>query len=439
MKRTKTEGLPGNRAGRVAVTVLVTLSILVLAGGCVRKYVRSDIASYAKKLTGRSSLRVSEGYQEIQEDEEGYLDHLWTVTDEESGIVFHVLDDYYWALEEVENQLLNDYDSSVFLALLEQKKLPVENGLSLKRTDQSGLVYAELTCSFTDMESLRACYEELESVRQALEREGYPGLRVTYTVRYSHPVRRFVDYQDDEGDTTGEIGSLDEDAYALMRRNYLACALDYRFGDALAEFSEQEILDLVHAEDTVRIYRKDGALPGSGPAGLPASAEKGENPDDKTGSGQGEDGTDSETGEKTEDGQAAASADRVIPDTSYYEGVTGSPRYAGISFGTLYELARIEGFEPEGDPWHFSFTAPDGAKLEFSYDFHDLSGYNDRQGKLKKGYYYIRDDRKMRMSSYYANHFEASEINALTGLQLAEDRPYVTARQEEGEQQKSRP
>ena len=98
---------------------LILLLAALLSCGCVKKYSRSEIASYAGKLTGRKNLTVSEGYQEIQEDEEGYLDHLWTVTDEDTGMVFHVLDDYYWSLEEVENQLLNDYDCAAFLFLLE--------------------------------------------------------------------------------------------------------------------------------------------------------------------------------------------------------------------------------------------------------------------------------------------------------------------------------
>ena len=74
--------------------------------------------------------------------------------------------------------------------------------------------------------------------------------------------------------------------------------------------------------------------------------------------------------------------------------------------------------------------APDGARIEISYDFDDLSGFNDKRGKLQKGYYYLRDDRKVRMSAYYANHFEASEIEALTGLKVGEDRPYLTEEKE---------
>ena len=110
--------------GTAAALLLLTA---VLMSGCVRKYTRGDIGSYAKKISRKGSVTVSEGYREIQEDEEGYLDHLWTVTEDESGIKFHVLDDYYWALEEVENQLLNDYASCVFLALLERKQLPLED------------------------------------------------------------------------------------------------------------------------------------------------------------------------------------------------------------------------------------------------------------------------------------------------------------------------
>jgi hypothetical protein len=36
------------------------------------------------------------------------------------------------------------------------------------------------------------------------------------------------------------------------------------------------------------------------------------------------------------------------------------------------------------------------------------------------------DDKKVRMSTYYDNHFEASEIESLTGMTVAEDRPRLS-------------
>lgn len=373
--------------------VFVLLGLLFLAsilGGCVKKYSRSDIKSYAKKISGRSNLTVSENYQEIQEDEEGYLDHLWTVVDQDSGVTFHVLDDYYWALEEVENKLLDDYSSCVFLALLEEGKIPRENGLSLKRTDISGIVQAELICSFTDLTGLEKSYQNLQKVRQALAQAGYADLSIPYTVKYNHPIRGMIDYEFDEGDTAGMLNELDETTLTLMRRNYLTCALDYRFDGALREFSQEEIRDLVHAPTTVRIYRISG---------------------------------------RSGDSTAAENGSAVPSRDDYMEGVIGSPKFAGISFGTLYELLRQEGYEPEGNAWHFSVRAPDGSLLEFSYDFSDLSGFNDINGKLQKGYYYKRDDKKIRMSHYYDNHFEASEIEELTGLTVAEDRPRLSGQE----------
>ena len=380
--------------GAAALILLLLAVSAILLGGCVKKYSRNDIRAYARKITGLKNLTVSEQYEEIMEDEEGYLDHLWTVTDEDSGITFHILDDYYWALEEVENKLLDDYDSSVFFFLLDKKKIPPDNRLSLKKTENSGLVQAQLVCSFSDLQGLNNCYEDLRSVRAALEEAGYPGLKVPYTVKYNNPIRGAVDYKIDEGDTTGDVGSVDENALREMRRNYLLCALDYRFEEALGEFGEDEIDALVHGETTVRIYKRP-----------PEAADTG--------------------------GTGTAAAVQYKPsEEEYYEGVIGSPRYLGISFGTLYELLRQEGYQPGGNAWHFSVIVPDGSRLEFSYDFNDLSGYNDSRGKLQKGYYYIRDGKKVRMESYYANHFDASEIERLTGLRVAEDRPPLTQEQQ---------
>lgn len=374
------------RTAKALVLIVLIVSVLSL-GGCVKKYSRNDIKSYAKRITGRTNLTVSEDYQEIQEDEEGYLDHLWTLVDEDSKVTFHVLDDYYWALEEVENKLLNDYSSAVFLSLLEDGKIPQENSLSLKKTEISGLVNVELSCSFTDMDSLKKCYEDLLSVKDAVAEAGYTDVSVPYTVKYNNPLRGVIDYEVDEGDTSGELGSLDETAFSLMRTNYLRCALDYRFEEALREFSQEEIYDLVHDRTTVRIYRTSGGSAAEG-----SGQESAETPSEK----------------------------------DYIEGVIGSPRFVGISFGTLYALLKTEGFNPRGNAWHYAVKASDGALLEFSYDFNDLSGFNDRQGKLQRGYYYIRDGKKVRMSTYYDNHFDASEIEKLTGLSVAEDRPPLT-------------
>ena len=371
-----------------AGVLMILIASALLLSGCVKKYTRSDIKAYARKITGHRELTVSETYKEILEDEEGYLDHLWTVTDEESGITFHVLDDYYWALEAVENKLLDDYESAVFLSLLKDGKIPKGTRLSLKTEDFSGLADAELVCSFQDMEGLEQCYHDLLTVRTALEQAGFPGLKVVYCVQYSNPIRGAVDYEIDEGDTTGEVGSVGEEDLAQMRRNYLACALDYRFEDALKEFSQEEIDALVHAQNTVRIYRP------------------------------------SENGPGTEDGEETLSD--APSEEACFQGVIGSPKYAGISFGTLYELLRIEGRDPKGNAWHFSVTGADGSRLEFSYDFNDLSGYNDAKGKLQKGYYYMLDDKKVRMSEYYDNHFAASEIAKLTGLRVAEFRPRLS-------------
>ena len=44
----------------------------------------------------------------------------------------------------------------------------------------------------------------------------------------------------------------------------------------------------------------------------------------------------------------------------------------------------------------------------------------------------MRNDRKIRMKAYYANHFDASEIESLTGLRVAEDRPYITNTDKDG-------
>lgn len=344
-----------------------------LLGGCVRKYTRGEIRAYAMKETGRSGIEVADGYREIQEDEEGYLDHLWEVTDKESGIVFHVLDDYFWSMEKVHNELKNDFDACAYLALLEAGELPRPENLSLRKTEESGLVKVQLLCGFKDLAELEACHESLLEQRRILEENGFTGDGITYVARYENPLRRAIDFEIDEGDTDGSLGSVGEESLALMRSRCLACALDYRFEDALAEFGREEIEAMVQDPRSVRIYRKQA------------------------------------------DGQGGR---------RYYEGLTASPKFAGISFGTLFEILVQDGMEPKGDSWHYSFTGADGSSYEISYDFNDLSGFNDSRGRLRNGYYYIRDGKKVRMGAFYENHFDASRVSGMTGVGVAEERPH---------------
>ena len=171
------------------------------------------------------------------------------------------------------------------------------------------------------------------------EEAGFEGLDVPCTVKYQNPLRGAVDYDIDEGDTTEPMGSLDEEAFARMKKNYLACALDFRFEDVLAEFSQEEIDDVIHAPDTVRIYKNTA----SGEAAASSEGASEEPDPSAAGSAQAA-GSIAESASSVSDAsQEAAEASQETADRIYYEGVIGSPQYAGISFGTLYELLRQEG------------------------------------------------------------------------------------------------
>ena len=141
--------------------ILAVLSICLLAG-CTKEYKRSDIEDYVKKNLELKGFRVSSSYETI-EDDEGYKDRLWTVT-EEDGTVFYVLDDYGWGMESVSNWLHDDWNAVHLIQLYEQtdhSRIELESG-------RKELHYAQLAGTFRNRKELSELCEELQELNEQL-------------------------------------------------------------------------------------------------------------------------------------------------------------------------------------------------------------------------------------------------------------------------------
>lgn len=80
-----------------------------------------------------------------------------------------------------------------------------------------------------------------------------------------------------------------------------------------------------------------------------------------------------------------------------------------LSFGGLYEVLQREGgFQVNGTPEEFSFTAADGRELSFSY------AYREELEAAGEVFYYMQDGEKVPLS--YIPELESAQCHALTGL-----------------------
>lgn len=347
---------------RYALTLLVALTG-VITTGCVTEYDRDDIAEYVRGL-GVDGV-VSDSYA-VVEDEKGYDDRYWTVT-LDNGLTFHVIDDYGWGMESVSNYLRDDYSESA-LAFIADSLPEFEY---LRFVIEPGDEYsAHIVASYTTPDELKACRNELAALRVAFTDLGFDGLSVRYALEYMHPLRNVTDYVIDDADIFGFTDN--EKSWDEMLAEYITTILDYRYDTSLVT-EEQIDAALADYEMRVGIYRGD-----------------------------------------------AVDRELYEPEKiEYYDDIIANKYYYSISFGSLYEILRREGFDVSGDAWHYSFTGADGSVYEISYDFID-SLYTDYDYTPRDGYYYLRDGEVQTMGAYFYNHFTVREIEELTGLKLVD-------------------
>lgn len=351
---------------KVLKNILVLIFLLFVLSGCTTDYDIKDVRAEVTEKFGLENFEVS-SVTYIMTEDDGYEDEVWTVTIPETGLIFHVINDYYWGLESMANSLNNDYTGAVIYHIYE--KLPTFQYLEIeKEISDDGIFSAQVVGNFENEEELQECYEELLLLKESLTDLGYEDLAVHYRLKYNHLLRETtLPYEDTTGDSTG---SLDyEFSYQEMKNAFIQTALDYRY-DIIEEFTEEEIEEaLEDFNDRVGVYIG--------------------------------------TQEEKEDYEI----DQII----YYDNILSSKYGYGISFGSLYEILVREGFDVEGDLWHYTFIGADNIEYEISYDFDDY----DHDGDL--GYYYMKDGEITPMGAYFYNHFFVFKVEEMTGLQLVDD------------------
>ena len=92
----------------ITLSLMLIISLFVFSA-CGKTYNKEDIEAYVRNELGLTKFVVSNDYKEFV-DEEGYTDKVWGVKDLENNIPFHVMNNYYYGMEWVENRLDDDYE-----------------------------------------------------------------------------------------------------------------------------------------------------------------------------------------------------------------------------------------------------------------------------------------------------------------------------------------
>lgn len=323
------------------------------------------VADYVRDELMIDGAKIDPESKEVK-GEDGFTDTLWSVYDEKSDVTFYVSDDSYWPGEMLESSLTDDYDDSIFEKFMSSIKL---DDLTYEITEKDGLKIANIDAEYKDRAGLSTVMDELEQVKDYFDNLGYKDLEIPYQIKYMNPLRTNIeDREIDDGDCKGLISDYDEaELRSGYEEKYLLCALDYRFDDALADFTDQEIKAIVSDSNNVE---RLGMV---------------------------------------KDGKTVMYDDLIANGVGY-----------GVSFGSLYEVLKREGIDVNGTDQHYSFTGKDGHVYEISYDFNDLETeyYKNNDGEMIKGYYYLKDGEKTAMYAYNYNHFTANEIKEITGLEV---------------------
>ena len=99
----------------------ISVSAAFLMTACVKDYGRDDIKKYIYEELGIKNISLSKEPEDVYDGE--FHDKLWTVTDKDNNVDFHVLDDRTWGMESASNSLENDYYDEYFLKFYEDANI----------------------------------------------------------------------------------------------------------------------------------------------------------------------------------------------------------------------------------------------------------------------------------------------------------------------------
>jgi len=351
----------------IAASFIFLLSLT----GCFFKRSSTEVKKFIKKEYGLTDFEVS-SKPEIFKDYNGYSDEIWEVrSNDKWDTCFEVFVDKTHSTSGKGKIISGNYYDKILEMVLDDYSF---NKLRVVEDDYEGFYTIKLMGDFTTKDDLKTLFDDVEDLRMALISDD---LEIDFDVRFcmETPIRNSVKDQPDgsegyiyeDGDFKGSFSTKKNNTklsggYSDAVSKLVKVALDYQFEENLEGMSEEEISEILENEGRrIGIIRND------------------------------------------------------VGDIEYYDDMDASWLGYGISFGSLYRVLVNEGFDVDGNCWHYSFEGVDGNTYEISYDFVDELEY--REG-MQLGYYYLVNGEACPMDFYFYNHFSQKKVEEMTGLKL---------------------
>ena len=335
---------------KIITLLLVAVLLMGLLSGCIKNYTKRDVHKYIRQEMGLRKFRIIDGPIEKKNDE-GYTDEWWTVTTEDYSfdepLTFHVINHMSYSLW-ASNYLMDDINAQIFKRLSEE--YDQREALRMVQTTDYFLSTGYFEATVNKRADFEAIFPEIERFQEFVR--NYPELlEMSFEVRFevdseTSAAEDDSDYEDEYWDDSyieKEYDSPDDflrdSFYSISFTSetsrselhnkmhevgeysyqngvvyeYLADCLFYGIKDRIAEFSNDEISNVIS-------WNKD----------LIEVRDRNENV--------------------------------LLPNIVY---ATDS-NY--IPIGHVYDLLKLQNIPAEGDWTHYSFTGKDGVSYEIGYD-----------------------------------------------------------------------
>lgn len=335
---------------KIITLLLVAVLLMGLLSGCIKNYTKRDVHKYIRQEMGLRKFRIIDGPIEKKNDE-GYTDEWWTVTTEDYSfdepLTFHVINHMTYSLW-ASNYLMDDINAQIFKRLSEE--YDQSEALRMVQTTDYFLSTGNFEATVNKRADFEAIFPEIERFQEFVR--NYPELlEMSFEVRFevdseTSAAEDDSDYEDEYWDDSyieKEYDSPDDflrdSFYSISFTSetsrselhnkmhevgeysyqngvvyeYLADCLFYGIKDRIAEFSNDEISNVIS-------WNKD----------LIEVRDRNENV--------------------------------LLPNIVY---ATDS-NY--IPIGHVYDLLKLQNIPAEGDWTHYSFTGKDGVSYEIGYD-----------------------------------------------------------------------
>jgi len=335
----------------IAFLLAMVLCAAALSGCRMNHYDRTEIEKWAEEYFDEP-VNISEDFTQ-RITEESYTDRVWTATlESHPELEFEIYSHKYYAMESIHHNIETTYHS-VYGKYFYDKYISENESFFAPEKEQQANSSYHICAYFTDRAELEEIFSQAEKINAYMKENGVEKCLAYYV--------RLDDILSAVKDTEVWVRvDPDDPESAFSEINGKLCRYASRYRLALDQVTTDELETAVAEE------------------GFPFVITRA-------------------------DGTQESYPDLTLVQSGYE-----------MTFGTLYEILRREGFTVDGTADAFSFTGADGSEYEFSYSFNDYP-YESEERTLN-GYYYLKDGSRMPLQYYHYCHFRSALFTEMTGM-----------------------